>query len=404
MIYTSPIDSITWQALDDFLAQGLKEGTTLDYKIDWPNELEKTIAAMANTLGGVILVGVGEETDTRPKCPPVGVPFIRGLAEKITNIVLSNITPPVFPDVAVCPDPAQGRAIIVIRVPQSHQTPHAIMGNRRVYVRTGNVSTPEELATVGEIEWLREHRALSEARRDSAYRTAIDRSDLFLGYVSRMSTGRYFNPVTRPYVMLCAAPYYPTKPLVSPPDLKPIVRDVRVPDYFGTDREFPPMGGQVRLLQDGVYLFANLKNDSGERAYYAEFNTFGQLFYRQTLLYELDGKPQIRAAEIIARLDMFGRIAKKYLEKVGHQGLVWFNVLLGSVAGSSLLPWNLGEPQASVGPCEDGAISFEQSFSMADWDAQSEDVVVQATQKIGWAYNWEATPQLVRRYIAGKGR
>ena len=63
MIYTTPIDNITWSAVEEFCAQGIAEGTYLDYKVEFPTELARTIAAMANTLGGVVLIGVEESTD-----------------------------------------------------------------------------------------------------------------------------------------------------------------------------------------------------------------------------------------------------------------------------------------------------------------------------------------------------
>jgi hypothetical protein len=61
-IYNAPVDGITWQAVEDFLVQNVKEGAYLDYKVDWPKELERTIAGMANTFGGVILIGVDQNT------------------------------------------------------------------------------------------------------------------------------------------------------------------------------------------------------------------------------------------------------------------------------------------------------------------------------------------------------
>ena len=109
-IYNAPLERITRETVEEFLAQKVKEGVYVDYKVEWPNDLERTIAAMANTLGGVILIGVDETTDGGPKLPPAGVNFERGMQERVTNIVLSNITPPVFPEVAVCPDAAQGKA------------------------------------------------------------------------------------------------------------------------------------------------------------------------------------------------------------------------------------------------------------------------------------------------------
>ena len=48
-----------------FLEQDLAEGVRLDDKSAFPGNLAKTLAAMANTDGGLILIGVGED-DNRP--------------------------------------------------------------------------------------------------------------------------------------------------------------------------------------------------------------------------------------------------------------------------------------------------------------------------------------------------
>jgi hypothetical protein len=400
-IYNAPIDGITWQAVEDFLMQNVKEGAYLDYKVDWPKELERTIGGMANTLGGVILIGVDENTDGSPKQPPVGVQLERGLAERVTNIVLSNISPPVFPEVAVCPDAAQRRAIVVIRVPQSHQTPHAIMGNRRVYLRTGNRNNPEELASVLELEWLQAHRAKALALRNSMYQTAVDRSDFLMGYVTRPSPGaRIAVPGSKPYLLLCASPYYPKSTLITPPLLRPITREIRVPDYYGTDREFPIANGQPRLLQDGVFLFGSMENESGKRFYYTEFSVFGQLFYRQSLGFKKDGDLLIRITEVMARLDQFMRVAKRYLSKLNYQGTVWYHLLMGSVASSKIIEWNRSEQWIeTTAECHDEAVAVEATLTLADWDSQSESTIAEAAQKIAWAYDWEMPSGLVKDYL-----
>jgi hypothetical protein len=154
MIYTSPIESITWTDAEEFCRQEIVEGSFLDYKSNFPNDLGRTISAMGNTLGGIILIGVQEGIDGKPVLPLIGIPFERGLSERITNIILTNITPPLFPEVAVCESPDKQRALIVVRVPQSPESPHAITHNTRVYVRTGNRNNPETLATLEQIDWL----------------------------------------------------------------------------------------------------------------------------------------------------------------------------------------------------------------------------------------------------------
>jgi len=53
--------------LRDFLAGGYRETETLDYKRDLSGDISRTVAAMANSEGGTIIVGV--EEDPRTKTP-----------------------------------------------------------------------------------------------------------------------------------------------------------------------------------------------------------------------------------------------------------------------------------------------------------------------------------------------
>jgi hypothetical protein len=67
-----PIDQIGFEDVDEFCRTGAREGLLLDYKADFPARLDKAIAAFANTYGGHILVGVGEQaTSSSPRRNPV---------------------------------------------------------------------------------------------------------------------------------------------------------------------------------------------------------------------------------------------------------------------------------------------------------------------------------------------
>jgi len=79
MLYTTAINDISWQEVVDFCEQKIPEGGYLDYKEDFPSTLEKTISALANTLGGIILIGVEEDDENKPVLPIKGINFHRGL-------------------------------------------------------------------------------------------------------------------------------------------------------------------------------------------------------------------------------------------------------------------------------------------------------------------------------------
>ena len=73
MLLSMELEEISYSDVVEFCLEGKPEGIHLDYKREFPDDLGKHIAAMANTLGGMILIGVDEE-DERPKAPFIGIP------------------------------------------------------------------------------------------------------------------------------------------------------------------------------------------------------------------------------------------------------------------------------------------------------------------------------------------
>ena len=52
-LYTGNLTEIGWNNVEAYCDEGIQENRTLDYKEEFPSHLENTIAAMANTFGGV---------------------------------------------------------------------------------------------------------------------------------------------------------------------------------------------------------------------------------------------------------------------------------------------------------------------------------------------------------------
>ena len=217
-IFTMPKDEIGYDDVVSFCSQKVKEGMSLDYKRDFPSELEKTISAFGNTFGGIIIIGV-EDDDSKPKPPYQGIGYKEGLEEKVQNIILDNIYPPIFPEITVCP-PKDGKTFVVIRVPQSNETPHAIHNEKRVYIRTGNRNKPEDLATVGRIEWLTNKRKKSEEMRELLYSRAKER---YQNICKSRNVEIKFAELT-----LSFAPLYPQKPLMSVDEIRTICNEIKV--------------------------------------------------------------------------------------------------------------------------------------------------------------------------------
>jgi hypothetical protein len=206
------LESLTFEQLDEFLSTRQPEGHRLDYKAEVPNDLAKIIAAFANTLGGLIVLGVDENPKTtEPIWPPAsgrGMPSTRGLREKITQIARDAIYHPV--SVRISPvienKHLPGHSLLVVRVDQSLEMPHAVDGRRKIYVyeRDGSTSQPYSLAEVDRIAAMLDRRRAIEAVRDRMLNDEIERGKRFL-----LAT-----PL--PIRWAAVVPVYPWKDVVAP--------------------------------------------------------------------------------------------------------------------------------------------------------------------------------------------
>ncbi len=162
-----PIDQITFDDIEKFCIQRVREGSRLDYKAQFPNDLQKLVAAFANTMGGTIILGVDADATTNtPRWPPRGMSRAVGIEERITAICRDNIHPPVRPQISrVLDNPhSPGSVVVVVRVDESPEAPHAVKG-RVIYERTGSQNKPFDHAHVDRIRHLFERRSRVEEQR-----------------------------------------------------------------------------------------------------------------------------------------------------------------------------------------------------------------------------------------------
>ncbi len=142
-LYARDISTITFVDVKEFCDLKLRESLRIDYKRDFPSELERIIASFANTAGGIILIGV-ETDDANKPSQIVGVEYIKGLEERVLNICHSNTSPPITPEVIVCPYSSTGgdtpdRCVMMVRVQESSEAPHFIGKKRNlIYIRVDN--------------------------------------------------------------------------------------------------------------------------------------------------------------------------------------------------------------------------------------------------------------------------
>ena len=276
-MFTLPFEQINYEKIEAFCKEQIPEGETIEYKSDFPSDLEKSISSMANTYGGIILIGIkADKTGNVPIIPIEGRDLSEGLEEKITSICLRKIYPPYFPLVKVCPLPTEkgeNKCVVFIRVYESDQTPHAINHNTEVYVRIRSQNEPLDKvklrkAMLEEIEWLKDKRKKAVELRETIVVRSEERYHTLSQRVLDESRKLRFR---KSFVV----PLYPANQIVSCYELfGSILRTLRASGFEMQASILERIGKTAR---DVVYYFDTPEVDSKGNRYiqYGEFSSYG---------------------------------------------------------------------------------------------------------------------------------
>lgn len=407
MLFTKEITKITFEDVINFCNEQIQESINLDYKREFPTDLEKTISSFANTMGGLIIIGV-EDDDGNPKLPARGLKYERGLSERVISIILSNIYPPVFPEIQVC-DPVKNRTFVIIRVPQSNMTPHYIRHRTKIYIRTGDITQLERLAPAEQIEWLWDRRKKSEELREILYATALERYNNHIKL--RKLSGILFSEAT-----ISTIPLYPTEPYKSPQEIKQIGETIKASGYH---EEFPYLQYEgIRPVQGGIASFAF--NKETQYINYTELNQFGLFYHKEDLgiLEKVETKKEgiektekIKRAylfQIIRLIDLFLEASADFYEKLGYWGLVGFKFSLEKLLGIELM--DIGEmrfryPWWQNNISVDERLKWRRKYYVSEIKNKRAELLVELLRDIGWSLGWEhITEDRIKEVLKKYGR
>lgn len=115
-LYEGPLRFLQYSDVLAFLTEAPRprEGLTLEFKETWADSLPFDIAALANTEGGIILVGVKDAQ--KEAGAPVGVPLRSIESGTLTNLCHMGLRPAYVPEWHAVTIPGTDRAIVVLRV------------------------------------------------------------------------------------------------------------------------------------------------------------------------------------------------------------------------------------------------------------------------------------------------
>ncbi|MCU1240468.1 MAG: putative transcriptional regulator [Candidatus Acidoferrum typicum] len=319
-MFSIPIEEITFDDVNSFCQARPREGLVLDYKLDFPRRLDKTIAAFANTYGGHVLIGVDETQTGEPVLPIAGVALQPGLRERVVATALDAIYPPVYPAVRVVEFQSPGattpdRAVVIVRIQESDASAHAVDGGKSVYLRVDNISDQFlRQATVEEIEWLTNKRKKSLALKDSLLAAARNRATNYL--VNYRAMRRLSTQEPRGRYIMWTVPTFPRSELARPERLLELSRTwrVQVAGY-----EFP--NGLAVPIVDGI----RQPQAPVMNYWYTEVNRFGLVYTEIGYTGQGDEYSEVIVCSLVASLIVASlRFSTNLYMSLGYFGLVDF--------------------------------------------------------------------------------
>lgn len=313
MLFTTPPQNVA--DIRAFCAK-FNEGLRVEYKSNFDDNvrrsLPKIVSSFANSLGGVLIVGVNAVNGV-PQQPIEGFDTpAEELPLTVENICLQGINPPVIPRIAVIPSDVANRTLLLIEIDESWEAPHAIENSKRVYVRTGNAANPYDLAEVDLIIELMKRRAGPSSRREHLIAAARERATTVV-------------PDAAIHMQVSIVPSYPRRVLCA----NDMVWTFLSRTGYRRGHYFPLH--TLRRIEDGVASF-----NRGEE--YSQVSTYGLLFTKQIM--ELHGEGQ--GPQVILLRDIFHPLVKllhcaeTYYTQVGFRGNIEVEVGVYSVRGQRM--------------------------------------------------------------------
>lgn len=393
MLSTKPISEVTWDDIEEFCQEQHSESANVEYKENFPKNLEKTLSAMANTIGGIVLIGVKETNESKPELPLVGINFERGLKEKVQQIILDNITPPFQPEVEVIKNQTGDKAIVFIRIPQSKVKPHAINRNTLVYRRTGNISTPEELVSIDVICKYLDEQQDSIKQKENLYSQSTKR---YINYLEQYKKAPEYSSSITPeidtnaFVRVFCCPSFPFDKLTTPPELRSAFEKIQVSDPYQGGIKFPQShfltnDQRGMLVKDGT-IFLNPIRDRGLS--YCDLNIYGSSFVQ----YPLGENPQsktVRLSEVLVRTYVFLSSAISFYKSLEYWGTVDIKIMLGNLYNKRFFPDWYQWPYENYFCSPDNEATCEASHSVSELSTQLKEIHFSLVRSLLWSIDFE---------------
>ena len=325
-MFTKPIDEITFEDVKSF-CDVWAEGVRVEYKKEI-RHIPKIVSSFANTHGGIFLIGVeADQTNNMPICPIEGIPKDSGIEERIQQSALTGIYPGIIPEIQLVDVPNSNNVVVIVRVDESIQAPHAIKDVTQVYIRVGSITQPYEYkhANMDNIAYMFKRREDSQVvARQILERIEKRVSAIEPAHITIDSLQQIYGEL--PKITLIAQPTFPYRPVIPIPDIYELCQN-RASRFRRVE------GGAAYVGQR--YEGRRLLDDITEG--YIELNEYGIIYHKAMVsIYNNSGHERIDCDQLFFHIKDVIKYAVDLYEKCEYLGNIKISIQLQKVLGRIL--------------------------------------------------------------------
>ena len=251
-MFTKSKDEIAFKDVENFCHE-FGEGVRVEYKREIVH-IPKIVSSFSNTLGGIFLIGAETDDMNQVVFPIQGVSKKPGIEEQILQSALTGIYPAIIPEVIIVDIPNSNNVVVVVRIDESVQAPHAIHKSTKTYIRTGSITQPYELADTDRIAYMFKRREDSQIVTDQILNRIEERTEDLCA-------------TDEPNLTVIVQPVFPYQPVISTVGVHEVAKARLAPHVANTALNRVTGGTCFLIGQDKPYECL-------------ELNQYGIVYYR----------------------------------------------------------------------------------------------------------------------------
>ena len=389
-MFTKLEADITFSDIEEFCRE-FDEGVRVEYKQDIQH-IPKIVSSFANTLGGIFIIGAETNNDNTVKFPIRGIPKRRGIEEQIQQSALTGIYPAVIPEVITCDVPNTDNVVVIVRIDESPQAPHAIQNSTRVYIRTGSITQPYDEPQLAEIDQI-EHMFKRREDSQTTIRQICNRTE------ERIAS---FFSTDEPNITVIIHPIFPYRPIMSTGNIYEFIKMGYSIPFNDSAIDFG-----TRRVAGGVCFMGNR---SGQN--YWELNEYGLVYHRKELHKEIakhsnEEEEYLHYRQFILTIGELIQNAQSFYEKCGYLGNIEIIVQLQQVFEERLGGYRWGDDLSYIEfdsikrqQCLNSQVSASTQCLARDFMKMDKfmEIVDELVGELFWAFNVD-NPTLRRELV-----